>query len=495
MSTSVANMTPVDGLAWQAVSEAPLRAVASVQCSPEYADLCRWFLWDKVGRSLRLAVTSDAAVFERHMLAELQTPEFSRKLPCWRALWEMLRKSSNMFWHNRASSAVPTPFRRSSRPLLYVPLLSLRLKRTLEELAVRKICQIVVQHNHGEMANVDLFSPEFINDPDPALAEAIHTGLIDGLRHFGVSLLERDVALLRVQLLELTGQVRAVHRELAVLQPDAVLVHGDNHPPFQAYVFATRALGIPSFMLQHGLDCEHLFLDEAYASHIAVWGRERERRYRQRSRMLPEIRVTGNPEFDDYRLPNKINSHGDYWLWMTRPHSSGKCYLPSRQPDEGMKIFAVLVAALQRHPNANLVIKPHPYDYTEHYYQEIQRHGLQNRVKIVSGGGADLIAGASIVISEDSTVGMEAMFQGKLLIHAHFCKLLPTMPFVDYGAALSGFSDVELAAALDHLVCRTTTDHEQMLRGQLAFLEEFAGPCDGLASSRVATFIESVLTS
>jgi hypothetical protein len=88
---------------------------------------------------------------------------------------------------------------------------------------------------------------------------------------------------------------------------------------------------------------------------------------------------------------------------------------------------------------------------------------------------------------------MEAMFWGKPLLHAHFARSAPTMPFVDFGAAFPGFSPAQLASSLDHAARLTRAERDDLLAGQTAFLADFAGPCDGQASRRVVEFITDIL--
>ena len=63
---------------------------------------------------------------------------------------------------------------------------------------------------------------------------------------------------------------------------------------------AIYALDFSHRMLQHGLDGEHRCLDEAYASAIAVWGPNRQSRYRRASRRQPDsLVVTGKAKGKD----------------------------------------------------------------------------------------------------------------------------------------------------------------------------------------------------
>jgi hypothetical protein len=94
-----------------------------------------------------------------------------------------------------------------------------------------------------------------------------------------------------------------------------------------AHIMAARRRGIPSISIQHGLDCERGFHSEAYADAGAVWGPNRMERYRKHSVHQPApMEVVGNPDYASLQKPTELDPRGDYWLWVTRPHSPIKCY-------------------------------------------------------------------------------------------------------------------------------------------------------------------------
>lgn len=491
MNTTTQNIWPEDIRAWKATSEwSSVTTALADKGAEDYAELSRWFLWDKVGRAIRLTADSPSAAFERSLLFNFQPPSQTDSV-----LHRLRRRCRRLLSANRSDVQLPAraavDFKRKSIPLVYVPVLSDRLKSAAAGLLDSKFCQVVVRHNNAALSGVDLFSLKENCAPDFELSDLVYEAIVDGLDKFNVRLLEQNAILLRAQLRDLTGQVRSARAEIEILQPDAILVHGDNHPPFQAYVMEARRAGIPAIMLQHGLDCEHFYLDEAYASAIAVWGAARMNRYREKSIRQPQIAVTGNPAYDQFRPSTTILPSGDYWLWLTRPHTPEKCYAPSRLPGEGVAIFHALVAALAQAPEARLIIKPHPYDYWQIYEQLIANHALEARISLSHKEPYELLPAASIVIAEDSTAGMDAMLYGKPLVHAHFAASIPVVPFVEYRAALPGFSKEELIASL--LYAQSVSAGLLSLHsGQIDFLRDFAGPLDGNATNRFVAFVREI---
>ncbi len=496
MKPKVLPTKELDLLAWNAICKWPERSEGEFTFAGlDFTLLSRWFLWDKVGRAIRKDTSPEVWTFERHLLEDAERKAASpfpspAKQPG--VLGHLGGLFSRMRLPLRARPAAGV-FQRRSGKLLYAPVVSPRLKAAAAALAREGACQVVSRHLVAECPGVICFQPNIPVQPDLSFSDYLVKGIRVGLGGFGIVLEERDENLLRRQTEDLTALVQRARGEFERLLPEVLLVHADNHPPFQPYVMIAQEMKIPSVMLQHGLDCERFYLDEAYASHVAVWGPERDRRYRENSTQKPEIRITGNPEYDRIELPASFTSSGNYWLWATRPHTSEKCYAPSRDPREGLQILAALIKALRNTPGARLVIKPHPYDYRELYRQEIARAGLQDRITVSDQNILEMILAAALVVSEDSTAAIEAMFHGKLLIHAHFCQSKPTMPFVDYGAALPGFSSEELIQSLARAEDPTPGEKAWLLKGQRRFLEDFAGPCDGRAGERVVSFIDGLL--
>lgn len=491
------NVDPRDELAWKAICEWPTRSNFNFSdYTDDYAELTRWFLWDKVGRAIRFSSDSHSFALERELI------EVSNCLPVTSSvessfirtrLTPQLSRFFSLIRRRPEQQIQPfSDFQRCPGALVYVPVLSDRLRNATGELIREKMCQVATGYCET-IAGAAVFRPNITVHPDDDMTMMLYNAIIDGLKEFDITMMSCDEATLRTQISTLTSHVKSVRAELEALQPDAILVHGDNHPPFQAYVLSARKMGIPVIMLQHGLDCEHRYLDEAYASNIAVWGGQRLTRYRNKSTWQPHISVTGNPEYDQFRPPTKINSVGNYWLWLTRPHTPEKCYAPSRTPDEGLALLNALIDAVKKLPGARLVIKAHPYDYSALYERIVLDQGLQGVVEISGQTVHELIPHASLVITEDSSAGLDALFAGKPLVHAHFAESAPAMPFVEYGAALSGFTREQL---VESILCISALDYKQtqgFLAGQIEFIRDFAGPCDGNAGKRFVQYVGEIV--
>ena len=487
----------LDQHAWEAICRWPEHAgLDVVRDGLDYGHLTRSFLWDKVGRAVRGSIgvseCGSVGVSEHEPGAKAAVP-----LPGGGG-----RLRSRLL---RAKLAARRRFR--GTPVLYCPFPYSRNARIMETLLNSdRTYEIAVLAEYGErwpgavpiadcgLRIADCGEGEPLRSGAMAFAESLREGIVTGLRHAGIEPLSEDVEILQEQIRCLSKNIPSAEAVLARLRPEAVLVPVDNCSPFIEMVCVARRMGIPTIMLQHGLDCERYYLDEAYASDIAVWGEERKKRYEHASQYRPErIETVGNPDYDRLTLPSRLQTQGYYWLWVTRPHVPVKCHAPSRRPDEGLDILDALLDALSASDTARLVIKAHPFDYRDLYEARIRERGLDDRVRVADDLLSDLLKDATMVITEDSTAGMDAMTFGKVLVHAHFAESPPTMPFVDYAAALPGFSAGQLVESLKEAQDLPGVKLADMQSGQSRFLGDFAGPLDGQSAERFTVFLESVL--
>lgn len=477
----------LDRFAWFAICNWPkYTSIHTIFNQLDYAELTRFFLWDKVARSIRCRSQPQQFEFEQTLLAQRTPIAPITRHPNPPKFW--LKRSLRLCSTWKDVRSLPTGKR------LYVPCPHPTLQTTVRAIAPL-ITVVAPQGTWTEVPSVrKIRLPLPADAPDVRQVDALHLGIISGLKTLGIELLAQDATLLHHQIAQLFLRTQQIEAELAMLRPDAILLFADNHFPVQSYVLVARKQGVPTIMTQHGLDCEQYCLEEAYADVISVWGKSRLQRYQECSIWQPtQIQANGNPEYDRLTLPRQLDRSGVYWLWATRPHCPEKCYSPSRHPQEGLQILESLLAALARSRQSRLVIKPHPLDDVKLYQSYIDRQRLNDRVVISSQPVQSLIPDASVVISEDSTVGLEAMFLGKVVIHAHFAASEPVMPFVQYGAALPGYTSEMLQTALQQAEYLSEAQQQQLAVGQHRFIQAFAGACDGQAQKRVVTMILDVL--
>ncbi|MEM1013387.1 MAG: hypothetical protein AAGI46_14345 [Planctomycetota bacterium] len=138
------------------------------------------------------------------------------------------------------------------------------------------------------------------------------------------------------------------------------------------------------------------------------------------------------------------------------------------------------------------MIKPHPNDYAKLYEGMAGEMSLQARVEVSRDNLEQHLSWCDLMISEDSTAGLEGLIAGKPLIHAHFASSPPVLPFVAYGAAASGFDAESLKAAIG---VAAAGKMQQSHLGRLRFIDDSAGPMDGQAGGRLTALIRELAGS
>lgn len=465
-----------DSAAWQLVQSWHMSVdVETIYLDFDFAMLSQWLLWDKVARAVRDVRHPDGIELERSLLGE----QYGLSVVSGPSAPRQGKRRLFRPGRHRDSLTVYAPDLPGAAFLLD----PIRSKLTEGSSRVNYVSTAVgCPHEGQERAGVD----RSVIPEDIAFAAALAEGVSDSFVKNGLAMCELDQRVLQVQVEQLVNTARNAEHAFDSIQPDVLLLQGDNFPPPQVYLFAARKRRIPTVVIQHGLDCEIHHLGESHGDLLLLWGEERKRRYEATSSHRSRCLVTGNSRYDGVLPVQESGKQDGAWLWVTRPHIPEKCYAVSRSPREGMEIFDAIVEALRAQPAVHLLIKPHPRDYDHLYRARIDELGLSDSVKVVSTPVDQLLDDVSVVISEDTTAGMEAIFRGKTVVHAHLAESGPVLPFVDYGAALPGFSHEELVTSLKQASQLESEERRRMVDGRRAFIEEFAGKMDGQAASRCA---------
>ncbi len=248
--------------------------------------LTRVFLWDKVARAIRRRCDPARAA------PEVEAVRRQGRAPA-RTLGA-LRNGANA-----VVEAARRVRRNVSSARLLAPEASPHLRRTIAALARR--------------GSAVCFAPEppFEYAGSESLARTRARSVARALDVLGWPLLDVDVVRLQDELREQHAVLLLLGSWLRLMRPDTILLPGDNFHPMLECALVARREEIPAIALQHGLDCERYVYDEAYASHLAVWGCARADRYRRSATRAAAIHVTGAPELDHLRVPESIDDVRD----------------------------------------------------------------------------------------------------------------------------------------------------------------------------------------
>jgi hypothetical protein len=467
-----------DKQAWLAVTGWPAAAgFDAVRDGVDYAGLLEWRLLSAVSRSLRVKHELFDNRIELELLEQLKAAGY-------RQLWIDEPGASNLYDEVQARCELLVA--RDTRKVVFAPIMT-HQRELLEVLKASD--DLIFIHN---LPDPEFPAPSRIPAENPAWCKCLLKAVLAGIEKQGVHLLETDRELLAQDIVRSDRLLRLAQLQLTAIQPELLMIPTEDGWYPRYFLEAARAMGVPSLLMQHGLDCEPFIFDHSRCDYAALWGAEREARY-----VTPpkRCRITGNPHYDGVRADEiRYNDTGEYLLLALRPNYADKLHFPSRSPAVQQQLMAAVCDWMGRHSGARLVIKMHPSSLATPVLRQLEANGVADRCRVLvrEGNLQELLAGARVVLTEDSTVGLDAMLAGKPVVFAHFMPSLPTLPMVEYNAALNGCGAERLTEALDAM---SVGDHDAaaMADGQRRFIADFAGPLDGRSGQRTVEFLREAL--
>lgn len=263
-------------------------------------------------------------------------------------------------------------------------------------------------------------------------------------------------------------------------------------------IFGLRIAKVPSLVIQHGILAEtngHNFL---LADKFAAWGRASVDWYRRFGNSPEKFEITGNPCFD--ALANRT----------ARLSKQALCRQVNLDENKGIILFATqqvnkfssfwtddlfwvmadrLLKIMPQFPDKQLIIKADPYETLSPYRNRIFASSYNNVTAVKDIDIYTLIFLSDLIITLDSTVGLESMVFDKPLITVNLTKRKDRVPYAEEGAAIGVYKEEDLPLAIN----KTLTDKEtisQLKIGRSSFLEEYAYGIDGKSKERIANLLK-----
>lgn len=297
---------------------------------------------------------------------------------------------------------------------------------------------------------------------------------------------------------EAAGRVAFLSRAFRRCNVRAVVLRNDSRFLEQCCVAAARRSGAVSIALQHGVVAVVNYLDEGSASAVGFWGELERQRSIRRGNPPERCVVTGYPLHDVMKkdfgpgkeeLAESLGLRADVpWVVLAsqRPHR----FSAWKQDDENLQLAAAVVAAQKEFPDHELLIKIHPYE-DEVVFADIGRWqpGGRRVVVVKHFPLVPLLRAASVLLTLDSTVGLEAMLVDTPVLVINLTGAPDSAPYVAERAALGVYGAAEIGGT----VHRALTDRE--LRSQLItrgrqFAQRYASGPDGQACARLLEVVD-----
>jgi hypothetical protein len=284
-----------------------------------------------------------------------------------------------------------------------------------------------------------------------------------------------------------------VTRCLDATRPALVVVGNDRWWVSQAFVQVARQRGTPTLVVQDGV-----------ATATPQWGWRTADRVAASSSFFPDMLaargvpreacvVTGQPRYDTLFVRSRQVTRADarrllgldpdaFWVMFATQ------YL--QHPDYPRQV----IGAVLRVPSVRLIVRPHPsQDLAE--IQRVSSAFPLERISLQPDSSVfDLLSACDMLITQFSTVAIEAAVLGKPVITANFNGMPDPVPYVEHGVSTAAFN-------LDEITEQVAQASERWRAGRPVErqavtdegFERLVGPTDGLASDRVVDVVRSML--
>jgi len=263
-------------------------------------------------------------------------------------------------------------------------------------------------------------------------------------------------------------------------------------------ILGLRLAKVPSLVVQHGILAESNGHNVLLADKFAAWGEASVDWYGKFGNSLEKFEVTGNPRFDT--LAN----------WRPKLSRQELCRQLNLDVNKGIILFATqqinkfssfwtddlfwvmadkLLTAMRKFPDKQLIIKVDPYEDVGPYRNRIKENSHNNAIAVKDVDIYTLIFLSELVITLDSTVGIEAMIFDKPLVTVNLTKRCDRVPYAEKEAAIGVYEEESLLPAIE----KALTDQEAISRLKICrnrFLKEYAYEIDGKADVRLSNFIK-----
>jgi hypothetical protein len=278
--------------------------------------------------------------------------------------------------------------------------------------------------------------------------------------------------------------------KLAVLRNDAKETE-------RALIFSLRKGGVPSLVMQHGV-----FAGSSHgvmlADVFAAWGEASVEWYRKFGDFADRCRITGNPRFDSLLNWQPKISKAALCAQLCLDEKKGIVLLVTQQihklsaflSDDLCLVMADRVlAAMKEFPDKQLIIKADPYEDLSFYSKKIKEISPLQAAAVKDTDIYTLIFYSDLVITFNSTAGLEALFFGKPLITVNLTKGQDTVAYAGDGAALAVYRAEELTTAMHKIFSQDSLVSRLKSAGD-KFIQRYAYKTDGKAGERVTALIK-----
>lgn len=283
-------------------------------------------------------------------------------------------------------------------------------------------------------------------------------------------------------LMEFIDEVHALFKKQTNLK--TALVDEDIRLAKNAFCQVAKQYGVTTFVECHAaLAMRHGFLPLT-ADYICVWGIKQKNKLEQWGCPKNRILVTGRSRYHPYSIMNPAETRsrivGKYRFDPQKPFVLVACrpiaFLGLYLENTTQRTIDQILEAIARLGNAQFLIKLHPADKNESYYNQwVLRKGLTN-VRIVRDEDPMLLAkAADFIIVNSSTYAIDGFAMDKVVVL--YTDRLPSgvEEFSAYDVFWEVNSPEQLVGVVDRLIAKTDPRKGRWLEAREKCLNEVPG--------------------
>lgn len=303
--------------------------------------------------------------------------------------------------------------------------------------------------------------------------------------------------------------VQGIGLALRECRVDVIVTPNEIREFYRACLLAARAHGTPSLVILHGVPTKkHPYFpgfEPRFADRMAVWGQACSEVLGEQGLDVQKLVMTGNPLFDWPPGPLNTANRAQILKKLGLLPDRKVVSFPSDRRNKGVQayditlslrereeLFITVIDAVNRIPEAQLVIKASPGDFDVPYIQKlVHRHATNHTVVVQHADLYELLSVTDVVVTNHSTVGLEALWCGALLVIANFTGRPDRIDYAKHGVAIGVYEEAGLADALRRALFSAEV-REELRRAIPDFLAAYAGPLDGRSAERVLALINEM---
>lgn len=196
------------------------------------------------------------------------------------------------------------------------------------------------------------------------------------------------------------------------------------------------------------------------------------------------IVITGQPAFDFLNLKNKNANAMNIKQRLGLDLNKKILMWATQKTKDEERILNILLDIQKKHPEHQLIIKLHPNENTGMFQRALERSNAD--AMIIKTDLHDLIIASDLVITEYSTVGLEAILLDKPLMTINLTGGPDIAPYAETKAALGVYDEKHIETSIKECLC-----NEELLASLGKGRANYNN--DGKATERICAIIRKML--